>query len=739
MSATRRSSAAHNTATTSTPIQSLSRTPSMRWATAARRATTFRRGSGGGGIRIPRESHLQQQQRIRRVPRAGSHLWRLLRSVVTILHYWVRSARKYVRITLRERDKIEGTYVCFPDLRDVRSIHTVLRVHMGQNCGEEELTSIIRDYTLWRPGGIFRFHQLLRVMAELKRRCHLRRVPDTTEAFVALGGDCNKSDSVISTADLRARISDFELEVDGLLQGADGGNISLQEFRTFLQDDTRRKLNEGFSAEEKALLSTTAAAAKMSATQSQNPVVVVSAASQDDIELGMSTVQQDVTAAVAGASSRNVTPPNSAGAGGSTALDDVASSGSFDFRSVAGTVSYSSQYGGHGGPHGGAANQSAVSSHFLKSTQHLTERVSAVTAPKSLRHHAHSLGRSPTDGANPVVRSYVERLEPKAAELRSKIFNVKRPWTTEAVVERIEYIERNQMQMHRTNIHSRSVTFVGSRRLPPATIIPEKISAASPIERVLPLQMKSNAFSPRMHMATQKKQLAMKERVQQEQRAKRSALRATQRMGSISFGSPTRAASRLRSAFAFNNTTSSAGGDSPPQPHVVVTSASPSPTKTSGSKKFSAPSTPVPRPASAPPPKKSPVIRRCVPSPFRYQRQQQQAYGQDSNHTDEYDFVSPIRSSNVHGSPTPMATLMMTMNAYSTSPSRPRPSTACTPLPEPSQEACGVDSHVSAAARFSLEMMRRDERQRRRQEEFRREQELHQQQKRGGLSVERSR
>eukprot|EP01065_Artemidia_motanka_P051970 TRINITY_DN9270_c0_g1_i2.p1 TRINITY_DN9270_c0_g1~~TRINITY_DN9270_c0_g1_i2.p1 ORF type:complete len:632 (+),score=138.24 TRINITY_DN9270_c0_g1_i2:63-1958(+) len=168
---------------------------------------------------------------------------RLERAVTTYCHInrVVKRMRQRTRLALRpvEKEAIKQLYNATPGLDNPSSIQQLLR-NLGQSVSDQELTELL-DNTCYKPSTHLTFERLCRLMEILKKKAHDAIVPDTVEAFAALGGRKDRMGEV-DTDRLRREIERFELtiDIDAMIAEVDkdsSGMIDFEEFSAMFDDE----------------------------------------------------------------------------------------------------------------------------------------------------------------------------------------------------------------------------------------------------------------------------------------------------------------------------------------------------------------------------------------------------------------------------------------------------------------------------------------------------------------------
>eukprot|EP01060_Flectonema_neradi_P021401 TRINITY_DN29000_c0_g1_i1.p1 TRINITY_DN29000_c0_g1~~TRINITY_DN29000_c0_g1_i1.p1 ORF type:complete len:178 (+),score=13.79 TRINITY_DN29000_c0_g1_i1:44-577(+) len=134
----------------------------------------------------------------------------------------IRKMRMKTRMPLRpqELEAIKGQHNATPTLDSPQKILQLLR-QLGQSVSNSELEEIL-GATCFKAGSHMSLERLIRIMETLKRRHHDSVVPDTVEAFAALGGRKDRQGGV-DVDILRGAVQAFELtiDIDAMIQEVD--------------------------------------------------------------------------------------------------------------------------------------------------------------------------------------------------------------------------------------------------------------------------------------------------------------------------------------------------------------------------------------------------------------------------------------------------------------------------------------------------------------------------------------
>ena len=157
----------------------------------------------------------------------------------------IRKMKKRTRMPLRpqELETIKGLHNATPALDTPQKILQLLR-QLGQSVSNGELEEILGT-TCFKIGSHMSLERLIRIMETLKRRHHDSVVPDTVEAFAALGGRKDRQGGV-DVEILRGAVQAFELtiDIDAMIQEVDKDGSGLIEFGEFsaMFDNTSNSL-----------------------------------------------------------------------------------------------------------------------------------------------------------------------------------------------------------------------------------------------------------------------------------------------------------------------------------------------------------------------------------------------------------------------------------------------------------------------------------------------------------------
>eukprot|EP01065_Artemidia_motanka_P007247 TRINITY_DN13585_c0_g1_i1.p1 TRINITY_DN13585_c0_g1~~TRINITY_DN13585_c0_g1_i1.p1 ORF type:complete len:685 (+),score=155.59 TRINITY_DN13585_c0_g1_i1:212-2266(+) len=183
---------------------------------------------------------------------------RLLRCVTTYLrvHQAIRRMAQRTRLPLRpsELEQVKQLYNATPGLDNTKAIQNLLR-ELGQNVSDSELSRLL-DGVLYSNGTHLSFERFSKIMEALKKRAFDAIVPDTVEAFAALGGSKDRT-GVIDTERLRSEIGRFQLtiDIDAMIHDVDkdrSGKIEFEEFSAMFDGGKRKHNREAAAAAERA-------------------------------------------------------------------------------------------------------------------------------------------------------------------------------------------------------------------------------------------------------------------------------------------------------------------------------------------------------------------------------------------------------------------------------------------------------------------------------------------------------
>ena len=155
--------------------------------------------------------------------------------------------RRKTRVALRphEVEFVKLMYNATPNLETQGDISIFLR-NLGQSMSDSELSEILSD-TCHKPGVHMTQERVIRLMETLKCRHFDSIVPDTVEAFAALGGRKDRQGGV-DVDILRGAVQAFELtiDIDAMIREVDtdmSGFIEYEEFSTMFDsvDQERRR------------------------------------------------------------------------------------------------------------------------------------------------------------------------------------------------------------------------------------------------------------------------------------------------------------------------------------------------------------------------------------------------------------------------------------------------------------------------------------------------------------------
>eukprot|EP00659_Diplonema_papillatum_P005907 gene5907-9046_t len=151
-----------------------------------------------------------------RISRRRCHVRkRLERTVATYIAVMraVSMLKRRTRLALHGREvaAIKAAYHATPCVNSRPAILDLLRT-LGQSVGEAELEELL-DLSLYKNDSTMAIERFLRLMEVLKRRDLDEAVPDTVEAFAALGGRKDKQGGVDVNV-LRLTVKAFHLTID---------------------------------------------------------------------------------------------------------------------------------------------------------------------------------------------------------------------------------------------------------------------------------------------------------------------------------------------------------------------------------------------------------------------------------------------------------------------------------------------------------------------------------------------
>eukprot|EP01064_Diplonema_japonicum_P023979 TRINITY_DN34430_c0_g1_i1.p1 TRINITY_DN34430_c0_g1~~TRINITY_DN34430_c0_g1_i1.p1 ORF type:complete len:400 (+),score=36.94 TRINITY_DN34430_c0_g1_i1:38-1237(+) len=154
----------------------------------------------------------------------------------TYLRIWeaIKKMRVRTRIPLRpqETELMKAVFNATPAVSNIPGVLKLLRV-MGQTVAESEIDSLLHNLG-YKVGIPMSLGQLTRLMQTLKFRHFSSILPDTVEAFAALGGGRDKNGSV-DVRKLKGTIADFELtiDIDAMVIEADRDGSGILEYEEF--------------------------------------------------------------------------------------------------------------------------------------------------------------------------------------------------------------------------------------------------------------------------------------------------------------------------------------------------------------------------------------------------------------------------------------------------------------------------------------------------------------------------
>ena len=205
-----------------------------------------------------------------------------------------------IALNPREIWKLKSIYDSSGGLQDFSRIRSLLQNTCGQVLNDNDLNDVIRN-SLYQLGHCMTLQEFLKIMNSLKHKYNREtQTNTTTEAFIALGGDCTTRGEV-STERLIQTIEEFELslEIGKLIQDVDSkktGFMGYNEFASIFESkDVEEK--ELHVVQEPALL----LSAKRQSLQSHKPrkssartFTVAAMKRMDEMSTRRSRVRRDV-------------------------------------------------------------------------------------------------------------------------------------------------------------------------------------------------------------------------------------------------------------------------------------------------------------------------------------------------------------------------------------------------------------------------------------------------------------
>ncbi|KAJ9466708.1 Dynein 18 kDa light chain [Diplonema papillatum] len=172
-----------------------------------------------------------------RISRRRCHVRkRLERTVATYIAVMraVSMLKRRTRLALHGREvaAIKAAYHATPCVNSRPAILDLLRT-LGQSVGEAELEELL-DLSLYKNDSTMAIERFLRLMEVLKRRDLDEAVPDTVEAFAALGGRKDKQGGVdVNVLRLTVKAFHLTIDIEKMIQEVDtdgSGFIDFDEF-----------------------------------------------------------------------------------------------------------------------------------------------------------------------------------------------------------------------------------------------------------------------------------------------------------------------------------------------------------------------------------------------------------------------------------------------------------------------------------------------------------------------------
>eukprot|EP00759_Apiculatamorpha_spiralis_P030751 PhF_6_TR32364/c0_g1_i2/m.47998 len=387
---------------------------------------------------------IQQQRQNKRKSRvclikfSGSQLWRYFRIVLSTCLYLKRQIK--TRVPLLPREISDITQLYHIHTRNMKTVHDVQAFfrYLGQTLSDVDVAHYLSTFTTWREGLILSLHQLLRVMTELKKVAFVSRMHDTTEAFIALGGDRERK-GIVQASELRSIVKEFELtiDIDTLIKESDqdeSGQVDYNEFKQMLgledeHDERRRK--------ERRARTNNAFGGVVDGTQIGGDV----SSTMDLLTMSSPMVRTG---------SLRVKP------------DDVKSPDVLLMENDSLTNASLTS------PVTGILDMTATN-------LWMTDRLGRIKAP-TLK-SAEGIVKPKAMELSASQRAYFSASGIRTDDVRRKIFLGNKNWSnTQAVSDRIDYLKKHE-KSYRTNVHSRSVTFVGAKSVPVPTVVPLQVTS----------------------------------------------------------------------------------------------------------------------------------------------------------------------------------------------------------------------------------------------------------------------
>uniref|UniRef100_A0A7S4D363 EF-hand domain-containing protein n=1 Tax=Eutreptiella gymnastica TaxID=73025 RepID=A0A7S4D363_9EUGL len=141
-----------------------------------------------------------------------------------------RTAR--VKLTAAEMEFVKGVYDKSGGLRSMLQVRDVL-AQCGQNLTDNELEALLQQVK-YHEGFIMTLREFTQIMELLKRQYVNQQDADTGDAFVALGGNRDRTGE-ISASQLRSVVRYFNLtiDIDKLIEDCDSSGDGLIEYGEF--------------------------------------------------------------------------------------------------------------------------------------------------------------------------------------------------------------------------------------------------------------------------------------------------------------------------------------------------------------------------------------------------------------------------------------------------------------------------------------------------------------------------
>eukprot|EP01006_Ploeotia_vitrea_P031596 TRINITY_DN63923_c1_g1_i1.p2 TRINITY_DN63923_c1_g1~~TRINITY_DN63923_c1_g1_i1.p2 ORF type:complete len:487 (-),score=46.12 TRINITY_DN63923_c1_g1_i1:1844-3304(-) len=151
------------------------------------------------------------------------------------------------QLTFTEKQKVKGIYDHSGGMTGFLKIREVL-TQLGQVLTDNEVLELMNKVE-YKEGHILTFYSFTRMMELLKRRHLINSTSDTADAFVALGGQRDKSGE-IDARQLRDTVKQFglTLDIDRLIEEVDSdgsGMIDFDEFQ-FIFDTANSRRDSDF-------------------------------------------------------------------------------------------------------------------------------------------------------------------------------------------------------------------------------------------------------------------------------------------------------------------------------------------------------------------------------------------------------------------------------------------------------------------------------------------------------------